>query len=161
MTAPERRLRLFLDTGVIVAGCLQRWGAAKMVLMLCTHRPQYTVVLAADVERELRGILARQSATLGTAGAQALEAVMAGWLARVRLERWPGPTVQEVEQLLPRVLPVLRHINDLRAVVTAIQAQPDWVISSNRAHWNAESGRRVGLRIISPQAFVQRLAPPR
>jgi hypothetical protein len=119
------------------------------------------VVLAADVARELHGILTRRVDALGAAQAHLLEADMAGWLARVRVERWPGPTAEEVERLLPRVLPVLRHITDLRPVVTAIQAQPDWVISGHRVHWSAELGRYVGLRILSPQEFVQRLAPPR
>jgi hypothetical protein len=32
MSGAAPRVRLFLYTGVIVAGCLQRWGMAKVVL---------------------------------------------------------------------------------------------------------------------------------
>ncbi len=152
--------RLFLDTGVIIAGCLQRWGTAKVVLTLCMDRHWYTVVLAADVEREVHGVLARTSAALRVEQIRVLEADITGWLARVRVERWPGPASQDVEWLLPQVLPVLRHINDLRVVVTAMQARPDWVISSNRTHWSAELGTRIGLRIVTPWEFVRRLIPP-
>ena len=159
MSEAPRRVRLFLDTGVIVEGCYQRWGASKVILILCTHRKQYTVVLAEDVERELRRILARKSAALAPDAAHVLEADVAGWLSRVHIERWPRPTVQDVESFLPTILPVLRHINDLRLVVTAMQARPNWVISSNRAYWNEQLASRAGLRITTPQQFMRSLSP--
>ena len=124
------------------------------------HRQQYTVVLAEDVERELRRVLARKSAVLASDAAHALEADVTAWLGRVHVERWPKPSEEDIERFLPTVLPVLRHINDLRPVVTAIQARPDWVISSNRAHWNKDLAARTDLRIVTPQEFVQGLTPP-
>ncbi|MGI8916610.1 MAG: PIN domain-containing protein [Chloroflexota bacterium] len=128
--------------------------------MRCTDRQQYTVVLVADIERELAGILHRTGEALPARERSSLEADLAGWLRRVRIERWPGPTMEEVESSLPTVLPVLRHINDLRPVVTALQAQPDWVISGNRDHWSADLAQRTGLRIVTPREFLRRLAPP-
>lgn len=160
MEATVRRTRLFLDTGVIVAGCIQHWGAAKVVLTLCTYRKQYMAVIAEDVERELHHAIARKSYALTADAAHVLEVDVSGWLERVQIERWPQPTIEAVRQLAPIVLPALRHVNDLRPVITAIQAQPDWVISGNRAHWNDDVAARTGLRIVTPQEFVGRLLPP-
>ncbi len=57
------------------------------------------------------------------------------------------------------ILPALRHMNDLPAVVAAMEAQPDWVISTNTAHWNADLAARTGLRIATPQDFLFNLTP--
>lgn len=158
MSAGASPLRLFLDTGVIIAGLFQRWRAAKAILTLCTFRQRYSVLLAADVERELRGILSRKGAISAT-DRHALQADLAGWMRRVRIERVPAPLIEDVERYLPIILPVIRHINDLRPVVAALQARPDWVISGNREHWNDALAHRTGLRILTPQEFVRRLTP--
>lgn len=159
MSDAAQRTRLFLDTGVIIEGCALRWGASKVILVLCTYQ-HYTVVLAEDVEEEIRRVLARKSASLSPSEAHALETDVAGWMARVHLERWPKPTAEQVHQHAATILPALRHVNDLRLVVTAFLAQPDWVVSANPAHWNVEVAIRLGLRIATPQQFVRRLIPP-
>jgi hypothetical protein len=56
-------------------------------------------------------------------------------------------------------MPALRHLNDLPAVVAAMEARPDWVISTNRAHWNDDLAARSGLRIAAPQDFLLALSP--
>ena len=76
MAREGARWRIFLDTGVIIAGCTQPWGAAKGVLILATQRQRFTVVLAEAVQRELTRVLARREAA-------AAEAVT-GWLRHVR-----------------------------------------------------------------------------
>ena len=151
MAREDARWRIFLDTGVIIAGCTQPWGAAKGVLILTTQRQRFTVILAEAVQRELARVLARREAA-------AAEAVT-GWLRRVRQEHWPLPSPEDIMRAAPVLLPALRHENDLGAVVTAVQARPDFVISANTAHWNAELAARTGLRIVSPQAFLAGLAP--
>ena len=65
----------------------------------------------------------------------------------------------DVERHAPALMPVLRHLNDLPAVVSALQARPDWVISANREHWNDDVAARTGLRIVTPQHFLTRLRP--
>jgi predicted nucleic acid-binding protein len=151
--------RLFLDTGVIIEGCVQPWGASKAVLILTTQRERVTVVLAEAVKSEVQGAVARKIASLSPSEAHAVEAAVNGWFSRVRLEQWPLPAPEDIQQHRPTLLPVLRHINDLAAVVTAVQAKPDWVISGNRAHWNDALATRTGLRIVSPQELLRRLSP--
>ena len=57
-------------------------------------------------------------------------------------------------------MPVLKHLNDLAAVVTANHAHPDWVFSTNTEHWNDRLAERTGLRVATPFAFLQQLLPP-
>ncbi|MGI8914795.1 MAG: hypothetical protein ACR2JY_13615 [Chloroflexota bacterium] len=104
------------------------WSASKAVLILATHLPQITIGLADVVHQEAQHAFARKAALSATADG---EAAHAGWLARVRLERRPLPTEQEIARLAPAILPVLRHVNDLPVVVSAIAARPDYVLSTN------------------------------
>jgi hypothetical protein len=159
VTEPARAIRLFLDSGVIIEGCVSPWGAAKAVLILATIRTRFAVVLAEAVEREVQRAIATKTAGLDPAAARAIGASVAGWLARVRLERQPLPSEEAIRAHAARVLPILRHVNDLPVVVSAIQARPDWVVSTNREHWSDALGVRTGLRIAAPYEFLGQLAP--
>lgn len=151
--------RLFLDTGVIVEGITQPWGAAKAVLILAAERDRYTVVLAETVRAELDRFLALQAERLTADAHDRLISHVRGWFRRVRLERRPPPSAADCAAAVTLLLPALRHPNDLPSVVTALQARPDWVISANPDHWNPELGRRTGLRIVTPNEFLRLLAP--
>jgi hypothetical protein len=151
-------LRIFLDTGVLLDGCISAWSASKAVLILATHLPQITIILADAVHQEAQRAFARKAAFSATAD---VEATYAGWLARVRLERQPRPMEQEVARLVPAILPVLRHVNDLPVVVSAIAARPDYVLSTNVAHWGPALAARTNLRILTPRQFLDALVSDR
>ena len=148
-----------LDSGVIIEGCASRWGAAKATIILATQRQRYTVVLAEQIEREVARAVARKLAALPPEQARAFAEDIAGWFARVRLERQPAPDAEAIGRAAPQLLPALRHVNDLPAVVAALEARSDWVISRNRAHWNEALATRTGLRIVTPATFLARLSP--
>lgn len=148
-------LRVFLDTGVLLDGCISAWSAAKGVLILATHLAQITIVLADAVDQEAQRAFARKAAIPATAD---IETVYAGWLARVRLERWPRPHDEAMLRWASTILPVLRHFNDLPVVISAVEARPDWVISTNVAHWGSAPARRTGLRIVTPRQFLEAFA---
>ena len=153
-------LRLFLDTGVILEGCFGRWGASKGVLILATERGLYTVVLVEAVERELqRSVAYTLPPSVPREARDAAAEQVSGWLQRVRIERWPLPSAEVIERHAPVLMPVLRHRNDLPAVVSAVQARPDWVISANQEHWSDVLAERTGLRIVTPREFLGRLRP--
>lgn len=149
--------RIFLDAGVVIDGCSNQWGASKALLILATRREHFTIVLSELIDREIRGALARKSVQLTTAGLQDFRAAYEGWLARVRLEIVTAPTQETISRHAPSVLPVLRHLNDLRAAISAIEAQPDWVLSTNTAHWGPALAARTGLRIAHPWALLDHL----
>lgn len=159
MAAAVPPVRLFLDSGVIIEGCLRPWGAAKGVLVLMTLRSRFTVVLAEAIEREVQRTIARKTAALDPAAAHAVAQAVAGWLSRVRIERHAFPTEDEIRAQVTALLPTIKHINDLPAVVTAVRARPDWVLSTNTEHWNAALATRMGLRIATPLEFLRQLSP--
>jgi hypothetical protein len=159
MTSPlGRPLRVFLDSGVIIEGCVAPWGASKGVLILATVQSNFTIVLAEAVEREVVRAITNKAGSDGET-ASALLDNLTGWLARVRLECHPRPSEAEAAAYAPSIMPALRHYNDLDAVVTAIKTKPDWVLSTNTAHWNQRLAERTGLRIATPSSFLTRLVP--
>jgi hypothetical protein len=156
---PSRRaVRLFLDSGVILQGCLGGWGGAKAVLILAASAPErYVVVLADAVDREARRAIERlEDPTIRDAAMASLT----GWLARVRLEGRAAPTAAEIRAHMRALLPVLRHANDLPVAVTALLAGPDWVLSTNTEHWTPALAPLLRARIAHPTAFLRSLEPP-
>jgi hypothetical protein len=153
---PQRRaVRLFLDSGVVLQGCLAPWGAAKAVLILAaTARRRYTIVLAETVRREV------QRAIDGIAQPRARAAADAsyrGWLDRVELDLRPAPSVQDVRAHAPTILPILRHANDLPTAVAALLAAPDWVLSTNTRHWTPALDPVLRTRVAHPAVFLSEL----
>lgn len=159
MREPTRPIRVLFDAGVIIEGCFTNWGASKAVLILATVRANFTVVLAEAIEREVQRSISRKTAHLDPATALVISGSVAGWLDRVRIERHPLPTEDAIREHATAILPAIRHVNDLPAVVTAIQARPDWVLSTNTEHWNARLAERSGLRIVTPLAFLRHVRP--
>ena len=141
----SRPLRIFLDSGVILEGCYREWGAAKGVLVLAAQRRRdLRIVLAEAIEREVRRDITATIAALPAGKAATILQGFDGWLTRIRLERYPLPSQDEILAEYAQIMPALRHENDLPAVVTALQAQPDWVLSTNSKHWSKELGERTG-----------------
>ena len=162
MPDPPVPQRLFLDAGVLIQAFVAEWGAPKALLVLATVREAFTIVLAHQIEREVRRAFARRVAIAQPGerltAEQRLVASLEGWLARVALERLAAPTPDAVYGHLEAILPVLRHTNDLEAVVSAVQARPDWVISTNTDHWGPALAARTGLRVGTPIAFLEDVA---
>lgn len=158
MQSSSETLRVFLDSGVILEGCYSLWGASKGVLILAAQRRRdIRIVLAEAVEREVRRDLTLALAKLPPERASVIVSSFEGWLSRVQIERHPMPSEDEILAHYAQVMPVLRHANDIPAVITAILARPDWVLSTNTRHWNAELAARTRLRIATPQHFLAQL----
>jgi hypothetical protein len=139
---------------------VQRIGvSAKGVLILAALRDRYTVVLADAVANEITREEGERQRTLSPERATAFADALNGWFARVRLERLRPPRDEVIARALPTIMPALRHLNDLPAVVAAMEARPDWVISTNRSHWNDDLAARSDLRIATPQSFLLGLRP--
>jgi hypothetical protein len=162
MPGVRRPQRLFLDAGVVIQAFVAEWGAPKALLVLATMRESFTIVLAQQIEREVRRAFARRIGTAQPnerlAAERRLAASFDGWLARITLERLDAPTPAVVYDQLGVILPALRHTNDLEAVVSAMLARPDWVISTNTDHWGSALATRTGLRIGTPLAFLEDVA---
>lgn len=159
MGASAAPLRVFLDSGVILEGCYSLWGASKGVLILAAQRRRdMCIVLAEAVEREVRRDLTLALTKLPPERVSMIINGFDGWLSRVQIEHLPLPSEDEILAHYGQIMPVLRHVNDVPAVVSAILAQPGWVLSTNTRHWNADLALRTGLHIATPQHFLSQLS---
>ena len=131
------------------------------MLILAAHTAHYTIVLADVVDSEVRTALVRKGASLPAEGAQKVLAAYQTWCTRVSLERWPAPTIEAIARYRSAIVPVMRHINDLAPAISAIEAAPDWVLSTNDAHWGTALAGRTGLRVAHPNAFLEYLSAVR
>lgn len=50
---------------------------------------------------------------------------------------------------------LIRHINDVPVLATAIIAHPDWLVTSNTEHFDQDVADRTGLRIVTPNEFLK------
>src|SRR5579872_840906 len=120
MSAPgssAKPLRLFLDAGVILDGCFNTWGTSKAVLVLATLRENFTVVLVETIEREIQRAVTRRTNSLDAQSALEISQSVAGWFARVRIERHSEPSETIIRTYAPAILPAIRHVTDLPSVV--------------------------------------------
>lgn len=158
-TPPSAPRTVFLDSGVIIDGCCSEWSSSKALLILTTQHPtQFEVLLAQVVDAEVRAAMIRK---LRQPGARDVVAAYDGWRASVRMRYWPLPSRVTLARHSPAVLPALRHVNDLSAAVSAIEAQPDWVLSTNYVHWGAALAGVTGLRVAHPWEFLEYLSAHR
>jgi hypothetical protein len=152
---------MFLDSGILIDGCFSQWSASKAVLILAAQTAHYTIVLADVVDSEVRAALVRKGASLPPEGAQKLLAAYQTWCTRVSLERWSPPSTEAIARHKSAILPAMRHVNDLAPAISAIESAPDWVLSTNDAHWGAALAGRTGLRVAHPSAFLECLSAVR
>ena len=143
---------------MLVDGFFNRWGTCKAVLIVATLRTQFRAIVADPVGEELARAVTSKGARLSAHEAKAVNDGIAGWFSIARPERVPWPS--EADMLAHAALhSVVRHEKDMSPVVAAVLARPDWVLSTNTAHWNEELATRTGLRIATPADFLSSLRP--
>src|SRR5262249_28538413 len=156
-TGARPRQRTFLDTGVLIGGAYEAWGPSRTLLVyLQCFADRYRVVLAQEVRDELDAYVESIARRQPPERAHLVAAFIAAWSASPPVEPLPRVTKEQIEEHRGRLMPALRHGNDLPAVVSALLAGPDWVISTNREHWSPRLAGVSGLRIVTPRAFLDR-----
>jgi predicted nucleic acid-binding protein len=146
-------LRLFLDSNVLTGGIVAPWGLDKAVLSLCAARI-CRLVLAEIVRQEVEENLLQHAAALPPHEAEQVLADYTTLLTLARPERVPLPDTQDVVHARP----LIRHAADVPVLLSAMQSQPDWLLTHNTAHFTPAVATRTGLRIVTPRTFFQTLA---
>lgn len=146
-------LRLFLDSNVLTAGIVSLWGLDKAVLSLCAARI-CRMVLAEIVREEVEENLLRHATRLP---AREAEQVLNDYTQLLKLAR-PLVVPLPDEQVVIASRHLIRHAADVPVLLSAMQNQPDWVLTHNTAHFTPTVARRAGLRIGTPHIFFQSLA---
>ena len=143
------KLRVGVDSNIVVSGILSEWGAAKGVLILAATRV-FTLVLLEPVDSEVSRTLVETVRG---------EATYRRLLSLCRTERHPAPQSDEVNDAR-RFLPLLRHSNDLPVLASVLKARPDWFLSDNTDHFGPELAEATGLNILTSVDFLRRLIVP-
>ena len=149
----QRRLRLFLDSNVLLGGIIAQWGLDKAILSLCAARIA-RLVLAEFVRDEIDENLRLHASLLPRAQADRVVGDYRRLIALTEPEIVPYPAPEVV--LANRNL--IRHEADLPVLVSAILARPDWLLSNNVKHFTEAVARRAGLRIATPGKFFKTLS---
>ena len=129
------------------------WGLDKAVLALCAARI-CRLVLAAIVQEEVENNLLYHAATLPPHEAEQVLADYSRLLTLTRPEIVPLPDLEAVVQARP----LIRHAADVPVLLSAMQSQPDWLLTHNTAHFTPAVATRTGLQIATPRTFFQSLA---
>jgi predicted nucleic acid-binding protein len=144
---------LLLDSNVLTGGIVAPWGLDKAVLSLCAARICW-LVLVEIVRQEVEDNLLHHAAALSPQDAEQVLHDYTTLLTLARPEIVPLPAIQDVE----RSRHLIRHAADLPVLLSAIQSQPDWLLTRNTAHFTPAVAKRTGLRIATPRTFFATLA---
>lgn len=134
-------LRVFVDSNVLIEGLFAPWSASRAILILAR----------AGVLRLVLSPCSSVSLAIRRRGSRLIDDYALA-LKLVAPERTKRITREEFES--HRAL--IRHINDVPVLVTAIKAQPDWLVTANTEHFNADVAARTGLQIATPREFLAR-----
>lgn len=143
-------LRVFVDSNVLIEGLFAPWSASRAILILA-RAGVFRLVLSPYVEAEVERALLKRLAGDSEEGSRLIDDYALA-LKLVAPERTERITREEFES--HRAL--IRHINDVPVLVTAIKAQPDWLVTANTEHFNADVAARTGLQIATPREFLAR-----
>jgi predicted nucleic acid-binding protein len=149
---PSGALRLFLDSNVLTGGIVSSWGLDKAVLSLCAARI-CRMVLAQVVMEEVEQNLLLQTSSFSQGEAEQL---LDDYDHLIRLARpiiIPAPTLQEVSASRR----LITHAADVPVLLSAIKAEPDWLLTHNTKHFSQTVARKTGIRISTPSGFFKTL----
>jgi predicted nucleic acid-binding protein len=147
------RVRLFLDSNVLLGGIVAEWGLDKAVLSLCAAKVARLVLAEAvrdEIEENLlihaQGLPAPEGDKLIQNYRRVID------LTSPQMVPYPDPAaVRNARNLI-------RHEADVPVLLSAIAAQPDWLLSHNTKHFTAAVAQRTGLRTATPMQFFRTLS---
>ena len=148
----RRRLRLFLDSNVLIGGIVSPWGLDKAVLSLCAARI-CRLVLAEAVRDEVEEALLARTRAWDPAGAKPIIEDYRLLIAFMEPEIVPYPEGERVQSNRH----LIRHLADVPVLLSAMDTRPDWLLTHNTKHFTRAVAQRTGLRIATPSEFFRTL----
>ncbi len=142
--------RLFLDSNVLMGGFSVEWGLNKAVLSLCASSI-CKLVLAEAVRLEVERNLARHGKQTFSVDPERPLRAYYKFLAL------SNPEIVSLPQrsLIESNRNLIRHAADLPVLLSAMTAQPDWLLTNNTKHFTREVAMKTGLRIGTPVEFFR------
>jgi len=140
--------RVFLDSGVLLEGLLAPWSASRAVLVR-SRRRVFKIILAEYVQGEVKDNLL-QLLVSNPRRANDIINTYGTLLRLINPEFIALPSKQEVD----RHRHLIRHQADVPVLVSALQAAPDWFLTTNTRHFTKQVALRTQLKILTPQEFI-------
>jgi predicted nucleic acid-binding protein len=140
--------RVFPDSNVLIEGLFAPWSASRAILILARARV-FRMVLSPYVQEEVERALLNRLASSEAEGSCVIDDYA---LALTLLA--PELTARITREEFDQCRPLIHHIHDVPVLATAVQARPDWLVTSNTAHFTQEVAARTGPRIVTPHEFL-------
>lgn len=145
---PSAIPRVFLDSGVLLEGLLAPSSASRAVLIL-SRRKVFKIILAQYVQGEVEENLLELLGPNPSLGNEIINAYST-LLRLLEPESISLPTKQEID----RHRHLIRHQADVPVLVSAMNAAPDWFLTTNNRHFTKQVALRTQLKIFTPQEFI-------
>jgi predicted nucleic acid-binding protein len=149
----QKRVRLFLDSNVVVGGILSPWGLDKATLSLCAASI-CKLCLAEVVRDEVQKSLLLHAERMAAAQADQMFASYHRLMELAKPERVPYPH----PDLIASNRHLIRHEADVPVLQSAMACNPDWLLTHNAKHFTKAVARRTALRIAMPAEFFRTLS---
>lgn len=135
----------------MLEGLYAPWSVSRAIL-IHARRGLFTIILAEYVRREVEENLLKPLAANPRVANETID-TYATLLRLLKPETVPLPTLEEIT----RSRHLIRHQADVPVLVSALKASPDWLLTTNTHHFTAQVATRTGLKISTPQVFLQSL----
>lgn len=149
----QRRIRLFLDSNVLTGGIVSPWGLDKATLSLCAAKV-CKLVLAEVVRDEVEENLLPHAKRLPSLDADQLIEDYRRLVGLANPELIPYPD----KALVRTSRHLIRHEADVPVLLSAMAANPDWLLTNNTRHFTKAVSQRTSLRIATPAEFFRALS---
>ncbi|HEV2729221.1 MAG TPA: PIN domain-containing protein [Terriglobales bacterium] len=149
----QRRIRLFLDSNVLMGGIVSPWGLDKATLSLCAAGV-CRLVLAEVVRDEVEENLLFHAGRLPSIDADQLIEDYRCLIKLANPELVPYPD----KDLVRSSRHLIRHQADVPVLLSAMESKPDWLLTHNTKHFTRAVAQRTSLRIAMPVEFFRALS---
>jgi predicted nucleic acid-binding protein len=149
----QRRIRLFLDSNVLLGGIVSQWGLDKAALSLCAAR-LCKLVLAEYVRDEVEENLLDHAQSLPLRESDKLIEHYQRLITLTHPELVPYPSATQVRASRH----LIRHAADVPVLLSAVASKPDWLLTHNTKHFAPAVAKRAALRIATPAEFFRILS---
>ena len=149
----QRRIRLLLDSNVLMGGIVSPWGLDKAMLSLCAAKV-CRLVLAEVVRDEVEENLLLHAEHLPSADAEQLIEDYRRLIQLANPQIVPYPP----KDLVHSSRALIRHEADVPVLLSAMASRPDWLLTHNTTHFTKAVARRASLRIATPAEFFRALS---
>jgi predicted nucleic acid-binding protein len=140
---------VFPDSNVFIEGLVSGYGVSRAILILARLK-FFRIQFSPYVEDEVERFLLRRYASDEDEGSRVIEDYHLT-LKLLDPERLPKIATEEIRAHRS----LIRHQHDVAVLASAIKAQPDWLVTANIQHFNAEVATRTDLRIVTPHQHLR------